>query len=154
MPLHGACLCGAVRYEVRGEPLGADWCHCSRCRRFSGAAADPSLKVRAADLAIVGGRDRVRVYVEAGHADRAFCATCGSSLFGGRGLFGAAETVGVCMGTLDDDPRVRFTCHKAIAWKAPWADLPDDGLPRYEAWPPTPETNDLGPASRVDRELP
>ena len=34
----GGCLCGAVRYRVTAEPLHATHCHCSMCRRASGAA--------------------------------------------------------------------------------------------------------------------
>lgn len=34
----GGCACGAVRYEVRGEPTVVGLCHCADCRRESGSA--------------------------------------------------------------------------------------------------------------------
>ena len=34
----GGCLCGAVRYEVRGEPVHVGRCHCTDCRKESGSA--------------------------------------------------------------------------------------------------------------------
>lgn len=34
----GGCLCGAVRYSVRGEPLHVVRCHCANCRKESGSA--------------------------------------------------------------------------------------------------------------------
>lgn len=34
----GGCLCGAVRYSVRGAPLHVVRCHCTDCRRESGSA--------------------------------------------------------------------------------------------------------------------
>ncbi len=37
MKLTGGCHCGAIRYEVEGEPLTHALCHCSDCRRHSGA---------------------------------------------------------------------------------------------------------------------
>lgn len=32
----GSCLCGAVRFEIRGELAPPDACHCSQCRRVPG----------------------------------------------------------------------------------------------------------------------
>src|SRR3954454_3539668 len=34
----GGCLCGAVRYSVRGEPVHVGCCHCGDCRKESGSA--------------------------------------------------------------------------------------------------------------------
>ena len=36
--LSGGCLCGDVRYEVRGTPVHVFHCHCSMCRRAGGTA--------------------------------------------------------------------------------------------------------------------
>ena len=32
----GGCLCGAVRYQVRGPLRSVVMCHCSQCRRQTG----------------------------------------------------------------------------------------------------------------------
>ena len=32
----GSCLCGAVRYEVRGPLRQVVNCHCGQCRKFHG----------------------------------------------------------------------------------------------------------------------
>jgi hypothetical protein len=34
----GGCLCGAVRYSVRGDPVHVRRCHCTGCRKESGSA--------------------------------------------------------------------------------------------------------------------
>ncbi len=37
MLIAGACLCGAVRYEINGQLRDAGNCHCSMCRKAHGA---------------------------------------------------------------------------------------------------------------------
>src|SRR4029453_11680497 len=34
----GGCLCGAVRYSLRGDPMHVRRCHCANCRKESGSA--------------------------------------------------------------------------------------------------------------------
>jgi hypothetical protein len=115
--LSGGCLCEAVRYEIVGEPLYADWCHCRNCRKSGGSAADPCLTVRAEDLTITEGTSEIRSYTPEGAATRTFCGICGSPT--------PSPTPGplyhhVSMGTLDDDPGLRPVVHKGLAWRAAW----------------------------------
>lgn len=75
----GGCLCGAVRYEVRGPLRDVVNCHCGQCRRISGhyaAFADAA----AEDLTITEDRG-LKWYKSSDIARRAFCAECGSTLF-------------------------------------------------------------------------
>ena len=37
MLINGACMCGAIRYEIDGPLRDAGNCHCSMCRRAHGA---------------------------------------------------------------------------------------------------------------------
>jgi len=127
-------MCGAVRFVIRGQPLRSDYCHCSRCRKFSGSRADPGMSVRLADLGLEG-REALTVFSCEGFSDRAFCSTCGSSLFAGRDLF-RAESLSVCMGSLDTDPGIRPALRKGVAWNAPWLPL-DASLPLHEGAPPS-----------------
>ena len=36
--LRGSCLCGTVRYEIRGPVGRVSHCHCAMCRKAHGAA--------------------------------------------------------------------------------------------------------------------
>ena len=62
---------------------------------------------------------------------KAFCSVCGSNLFGGTWPEG--PEVSIRLGTLDGDPGIRPQYRTFVADKAPWDEVPDDGLPRYEA---------------------
>jgi hypothetical protein len=41
------------------------------------------------------------------------------------------EQVSVRPGALDQDPGVRWGAHQFVNHAAPWAPVPDDGLPRF-----------------------
>jgi len=125
----GGCLCGGVRYEVRGAFLRASHCHCSRCRRHSGAAAGTQGRVLREEFALRRGAELVRAYRPEGGAVKAFCSVCGSSLFGGSWPDGPEVTIR--LGSVDGDPGIRPQYHTLVGSKAPWADILDD-LPQYD----------------------
>jgi hypothetical protein len=130
--LTGGCLCGAVRYEVRGPFLRAGHCHCSRCRKHSGGAVSTQGRVRREHFVLLRGAERVRNYRQAGHASKAFCEVCGSSLFGGSWPDG--PEVSIRLGTLDGDPGIRPQYRTFVDSRAPWDEITDD-LPRFPgAW--------------------
>ena len=45
--IDGGCLCGAVRYSIRSEPLISGNCQCRSCRRASAAAIVPFVEASA-----------------------------------------------------------------------------------------------------------
>ena len=68
----GGCLCGAVRYRVRGEPVCVRRCHCANCRKESGSAFTVYAKWPAAAFELTGEL--------ASYDGRGFCPRCGSRL--------------------------------------------------------------------------
>ncbi len=130
-PLFGGCLCGAVRFRVTRPFRRANHCHCSRCRRHSGTVGLTQGRVPRAGFWLLQGENAIRVFRPEGGAAKAFCAVCGSSLFGGTWPDG--PEVSIRLGALDGDPGIRPQYHAFVGSRAPWDELPDDGLPRYEA---------------------
>ena len=126
--LTGGCLCGGVRFEVTGPFLRANHCHCSRCRRHSGAAGCMQARVRREQFRLLAGEDLLRVYGRGEGAVKAFCTVCGSSVFGGTWPDG--PQVSIRLGAFDGDPGVRLQFHTWVDSKAPWDDV-TDALPRY-----------------------
>ncbi len=127
-PLTGSCLCGGVRYEITGPFLRAGHCHCSRCRKHSGAAVSTQGRVSRVHFRLVQGKDLLRNYHSAGHAAKVFCTVCGSSLFGGTWPEG--PEVSIRFGTLDGDPGIRPQCHTYVDARAPWDEI-TDSLPQH-----------------------
>ena len=126
--LCGGCLCGGVRYEITGPFLRAGHCHCSRCRRHSGAAVCTQGRLLEEHFRLLQGEKLLRNYKTEGHAAKVFCSVCGSSLFGGSWPEG--PEVSIRFGTLDGDPGIRPQSHTFVAVKAAWGEITDD-LPQH-----------------------
>jgi hypothetical protein len=119
-----------VRYRVEDAFLYAANCHCSGCRRATGAAYKPFAGIEANKLSITSGADDLLVYGDA-TANDTHCARCGSLLFS---LVREAAYVHVTLGTLTDDPTIRPTAHIFVGSKAAWETISDD-LPQHDAFP-------------------
>jgi hypothetical protein len=118
-----------VRFEVTAPFLRANWCHCSRCRKHSGAGALVQGRVPREGFRLLEGEELIEVYRPEGGMVKAFCRVCGSSLFGGTWPEG--PEVSIRFGSLDEDPGIRPQFHAFVDWKAPWDTIHEDGLPRF-----------------------
>jgi hypothetical protein len=125
--LSGKCLCGAVEYAVADEFTYAANCHCSCCRRATGAAFKSFAGIERDKLSVTKGEDKLMFFGEVDGCDMR-CYACGSFLFSvvRDGMF-----VHVAMGTLVDEPTIRPTKHIFVGSKAPWFTITDD-LPQFE----------------------
>lgn len=75
----GACLCGAVRYELTGTLRKVVYCHCEQCRRTSGHfAAATACPMEHLTITESAG---LKWYRSSDTAERGFCERCGASLF-------------------------------------------------------------------------
>jgi hypothetical protein len=125
----GSCLCGAVRFEVRGPLAPPSACHCTMCRKHTGHFEAGTDAPRSA--VTVTGEDRVTWYQSSESVRRGFCAVCGSSMF-----FDILSTdrIGLSMGVFDTPTNVRLTEHIFVADKGDYYEI-GDGLPQYATIP-------------------
>ena len=120
----GACLCGAVSFEVAGALSPPDACHCTQCRKQSGhywASTD----VNRAALTIKGA-DRLTWFRSSKRVRRGFCSRCGSVLFWDPI---EKDLIGVAMGAFEKPTGTRLALHIFVADKGDYYDIPD-GLPQ------------------------
>ncbi|MGD8642886.1 MAG: GFA family protein [Chromatiales bacterium] len=129
----GSCLCGQVTYAITGNLGIFQYCHCSRCRKFTGSAHSANLFVAPGDIRWLSGEDQIGCYQLPGarHFATAFCKTCGSSL---PWTAQSGKAVIVPAGTLDGDPGIRPSqntyCASRAAWYTSASSLPEnDELP-------------------------
>jgi len=120
----GGCLCGAVRYEVEGEPQYAGLCFCEDCRKASGGGFIPFMNYPRARFRVSGETRQVRTGLSDGReAVRNICTSCGSLLFGGE--YGRDEQHTVYAGTLDDPSSFKPTMAIMTQGKPDWAVIPE-----------------------------
>ncbi len=119
----GGCLCGAVRYEVRGQPYHITHCHCADCRRSAGAAFVTWCSFPRTDFEVTQGAPRE---LEFGGRLRGFCADCGTTL-----TFRSSperEEMDVTVSSLDHPEAVTPADHIWVEDRLSWIAL-GDGLP-------------------------
>jgi len=122
----GGCLCGGVRYAVRGTLRDVIACHCSQCRRTSGhfVAATGAESDR-----ITLEKDETLVwFASSDRAERGFCGRCGGNLFW-RPLENARGWTSIMAGTLDPPTRLKLRQHIFVADKSDYYEILD-GVPQ------------------------
>lgn len=75
---HGSCLCGTVRFEIRGPFEEMNHCHCSMCRRHHGSVFASFVAVPKERFRWIDGEEWVTTY-QSSQGQRSFCRWCGSA---------------------------------------------------------------------------
>lgn len=122
----GSCICGRVRFVVKGDLPPPDACHCVQCRKQSGHYF-VSTDVSRASLEITGG-EHVTWYPPSGEVRRGFCSTCGSSMFWDPP---GKDWTAVAMGAFDTPTETHIDKHIFVAEKGDYYTI-TDGLPQNQ----------------------
>jgi hypothetical protein len=125
----GGCLCGGVRYTVRGPLRDVIACHCSMCRRTSGHYAAMT-SARSADLHL-DAEETLSWYRSSESAERGFCNRCGSNLFWRPTI--AGESTSITGGTLDTPTGLKIAEHIFVADQSDYYPISDDA-PQKKGW--------------------
>ena len=128
---HGGCACGAVRYQVTGDPVVGTVCHCKFCQKrlASAFAVMASFKEEAFDF--LHGNTRIVEYRsdESGRWLRmSFCPNCGTTIEHTAELRPGIRTVAA--GTFDDPSWFNVDRHIWVQSKLAWITIPQ-GVATY-----------------------
>ena len=122
----GSCFCGAVRYQAEGAPFHETLCHCSICRRTSGAPFVAWASFPRAGFCFTSGSPaRIR---SSPVACRSFCASCGTPLVFEHDELPDELDITLC--SLDEPESIQPRDHTYVRSTLRWADSLD-GLARY-----------------------
>ena len=126
-------MCGAVKYEVTGEPKRFYHCHCSRCRKATGTGHASNLFIQPGTLTWLSGEELIASFKvpEAKRFANTFCATCG-----GRVPRQAVDSdvVMIPAGSLDDEAPIRPLANIFAGSRASWSCASEE-LPTYPEFP-------------------
>ena len=125
--LAGRCLCGAVRFEIRGPLKEPHACHCTECRRQSGHFV-VAAGVLWSDFVLTESRG-LKWYRSSERARRGFCSECGSALIWDDD----SDQVSVTLGILDPPTGTAVAGHIFVDEKGDYYDI-SDRLPRYAGY--------------------
>ena len=131
--IQGSCLCGEVRFELRDDFSRFHFCHCSQCRKASGAAHGANFFTEPDNIRWLTGAELVTRYDVPGRTiTNAFCRNCGAGL---PYVSSSGKALVVQAGCLDGTP----TCspHSNIFWaeRADWYDAAVAST-RHDDFPP------------------
>ena len=133
-PKTGGCQCGAVRYELTGEPLAPIICHCTECQKQTSSAFGMTLPVAKRDFRLVSGSlNQWRRMADSGRELACFfCPECGSRVYHSSSL--GPDYWHLKPGTLDDTSWLAPVAQVWTDSAQPWLELADlESFPRQPA---------------------
>lgn len=118
----GRCYCGAITLRAMAPPQTVSYCHCSDCRRATGApvAAFVAMEEGTVEFLPNAGRE---VSVSAG-VIRTFCGECGSSLMGRYNYL--PGQIFLSLGVIDQADALVPELHSHAAERLSWLHISDD----------------------------
>jgi hypothetical protein len=136
MSMSGGCLCGAVRYEVSGEPVTMRVCWCKDCQRLAAGNGAANILFHRDAIKVTGTPATFSKQAESGNViDRKFCANCGTQMFGETAA--RPNFVVVRAGTLDDPSIFKPVAYIWTISAPSWVCM-DEAIPKFEKQAPPP----------------
>ena len=126
-PYTGACLCGAVRYLLKARPLAVNACHCTDCKKTTGATNVIMLIANSDDFSFTGEVQAYRKRADSGRElDIQRCTVCGTRMF--HHNMASKALVFIAAGTLDDTSWVVPASHIWVEKISPDVVIQEDAV--------------------------
>lgn len=134
MSLAGACQCGAVTVEARGDPLTTRECWCRDCQKLAAGGPTRNIFFHSADVTIAGPVKAHDVMPDSGNPlERGFCGECGTPVYSQSHV--RRHLITLRIGLFDDTSALGPQSAIWTASAPAWAKL-DPALPQVERQPP------------------
>jgi hypothetical protein len=131
--INGQCLCGSIKFTVTDNFVYSGYCHCSECRRWTGAPFSATAGVKVDDFQLLSGESLLTQFKKGENSLAHFCKMCSSIVYGEVPEYGMNF---VFLGCLAEAPSLKPQWHIYTGSKAEWYEINDD-LPQYVEEPNT-----------------
>lgn len=124
----GRCFCGAVEFEVSGEPTVMGYCHCADCTTWAASPINAFSLFPLGSVTVTKGEDNIGSFSKTANSERKFCKTCGGHLYSDHPPMNLVDVYANVMPGFKHEPAVHvYYENKSVSVK--------DGLPKFKDMP-------------------
>jgi len=124
----GTCFCGAVKFEVTGQPEAMGYCHCTSCRSWAAAPVNAFTLWKPGNVKITHGQASIGIFHKTEKSHRQFCKTCGGHLMTAHPLWALVDVYAGVIPTFPYKAGVHVNYgERVVSMK--------DGLPKFKDLP-------------------
>ena len=120
----GSCLCVEIQFRLARNPLGLYQCHCSLCRKQSGAPASAATLVHKDHFSWQKGKELIHSYIKSTGFRSDFCSKCGAPV---PNIVGKGQYMWVPAGALNTSEKFEIVAHLFMESKVAWESAPTHG---------------------------
>ncbi len=120
--MKGGCHCGAIVFKTNTEPYWIGACHCTDCRKISGAPYLVFAGFNEGKVEILKGEPKQ--YSSSEKVNRSFCENCASPF--AYTYKDSPEKYFIPVGVFDDPSSFKLQEHIFIEQKLPWISITDN----------------------------
>jgi hypothetical protein len=124
----GSCFCGAVEFNVTGEPVAMGYCHCESCRHWSAGPVNAFSLWKPDAIKITKGAANIGTYNKTEQSYRKWCRTCGGHFFTEHPGMGLTDVYAAAIPMFSHQPTVHVNYQETVLRMR-------DGLPKLKDFP-------------------
>ena len=99
--ISGRCMCGAVSYEIKGDPQTSLICQCTQCQKITGTGNAPQIAFSHNTFELEGNLSYFKQSADDGNiVSNGFCPSCGNPILKNTTAF--PDQIYIHVGSLDD----------------------------------------------------
>ncbi len=124
-PIHGACQCGQVTYQLLAPPSLVVACHCRECQKLSTSAFSITAMVKADTVKFEGQMQDWSRPADSGNVSAAkFCPNCGNRIYHYNPE--QPDEIKLKPSNLSDTRIIQPVVHVWVSEKQDWYQIPPD----------------------------